>query len=50
MGSVVDLRGVQVGKVTEIDIPIDLGAMKPIVPVYIEIDCKAGGRYAAEGR
>src|SRR5262249_8628101 len=38
VGSAVDLRGVQVGKVTEIDIRIDLGAMKPLVPVYIEID------------
>jgi paraquat-inducible protein B len=38
IGSAVDLRGVQVGTVTEIGIRLDLDTMKPLIPVYMEFD------------
>jgi paraquat-inducible protein B len=37
VGSAVDLRGVQVGTVTEIGIRVDLETMEPLIPVYMEL-------------
>jgi paraquat-inducible protein B len=38
VGSAVDLRGVQVGTVTEIGIRVDLKTMKPLIPIYMEFN------------
>jgi paraquat-inducible protein B len=38
IGSAVDLRGVQVGKVTGIGIRLDLDTLNPLIPVYMEFD------------
>jgi paraquat-inducible protein B len=37
-GSAVNLRGVQVGTVSNIQIRLDLKNMRPVIPVYIELD------------
>jgi paraquat-inducible protein B len=38
IGAPVDLRGVQIGRVTDIKIRLDLRTMTPAIPVYIEFD------------
>lgn len=38
IGAPVDLRGVQIGRVTDIKIRLDVRTMAPIIPVYIEFD------------
>ncbi len=38
IGSAVDLRGVEVGTVTQIGIRLDLETMNPLIPVYMEFN------------
>lgn len=38
VGSAVNLRGVQIGTVTDIQLRLDLKTMEPVIPVYMEFD------------
>ena len=38
VGAPVNLRGVQIGTVTDIQIRLDVNTMQPIIPVYMEFD------------
>jgi len=38
VGSAVNLRGVQVGAVTDIQLRLDVQTMQPVIPVYMEFD------------
>jgi paraquat-inducible protein B len=38
VGSAVNLRGVQVGQVTDIQLRLDVESMQPVIPVYMEFD------------
>jgi paraquat-inducible protein B len=38
VGSAVNLRGVQVGQVTDIQLRLDVQTMQPVIPVYMEFD------------
>jgi len=56
IGSPVDLRGVQIGTVTDINIRLDVDTMTPVIPVYMEFDPSRfnvqeikGGAGAADG-
>ena len=53
VGSAVNLRGVEIGSVTAIQLRLDVKTMEPIIPVYVEFDpsrlmVSTGGAFSQE--
>ena len=53
VGSAVNIRGVEIGSVTAIQLQLDVKTMEPVIPVYMEFDpsrlmVSGGGRFSSE--